>query len=124
MKQRDRLYNKYMFEVENNQISLAPLYDYGNGFNFADSDYLYYDCLMGFEYQYFNELVPINVYVFDFLVQQYPQLKEYLNSLTKVDLLGLIKDICNRYNLVLTNELEQIYKEEENDSKIRIKSLL
>ena len=108
MKQRDRLYNNYMFEVNNNHISLAPLYDYGESFSFSDGDYLGSSYLLNIEYCYDNELVPINIYVFNFLMIRRPP-RSTLFPYTA---------------LFRSNDLEEKYRSEEKAAKKRIKALL
>lgn len=121
-RQTDRYFNNYMFKIRDFDISLAPVYDFGESFSFNGGSYMEY----GFNYGYNNELLNISWsnFFYNELIKKYPNLRLYLEKMYYINLKEIILNICRKYNLDIDDDLMDIYAHEENISKMRIKELI
>ena len=118
MRETDRYFNNYMFKITNNNASIAPLYDFGDSFSFKNGQYVNY-C---YPYCYNNEL--FSNHLMSEFINKYSLLKEYMIKTLDIDLMGLIEEICAKYNLNFNSEAQKIYKEEASLARDRIKKLV
>lgn len=92
--------------------SFAKIFDYTNGFsgNFT---------------RYENAILSMDMTKEDVYQKlgNFPEFFEYLDTLSHLDLLRLLKNWCGRYGLNMTEEIENYYKQEEDISKRLIKEI-
>lgn len=115
MRQKDRSIPNLLFEVNTeNNLSLAPIFDYSNAFN-------------GFNYDKYDNPIK-DIYLdkikFDKLMNEYPELYKYIKNISKIDLEQIILEICDEFDLTLIDSVRDYYLTKEEQSKKILKKVL
>ena len=117
-RQIDRVPSNYAFEMKENNLRLAPLYDYS--FAFSDiKNYKYLNYILSLDFTS-ND---IKKRVFN-IINIYPEFYEYLNIMNNVDLSNLVNKIIEKNNFNYNKILKEKYDIENETSHKMLKKIL
>lgn len=116
MRQEDRNLENYIFELFNNSISLGPLYDYTVAFDYYNNELQFF---------YHNGFVFLGQKEeFEELYKSYPIFKNYLEKVSKLDLVKLIKQIFEENYFRMNDKIVESYKKEEEKTQKLLQKIL
>ena len=114
MRQPDRSNVNILFKIHKGtkKVSFAKIFDYTNGF---DRDYRVYDNAI-----LSMEMTREDVYK---KLSNFPEFFSYLDTLSHLDMLKLLRSWCLRYGFNITKEIDDYYQKEDEISKQIIKEI-
>lgn len=116
MRQEDRNFENYLFELYNNSISLGPLYDYTIAFDYYNNDLPYF---------YYNDFVILEKKEdYEELYEFYPFFRTYIEKVKKIDLIELIKKIFEENYFRINDKIVENYKKEEEKTQKLLQKIL
>lgn len=116
MRQEDRNFENYIFEIFQNAISLGPLYDYTISFDYYNNDLPFF---------YYNSFVILErKEEYEEIYKAYPFFRIYLEKVSKLDLIKIIEQIFEDNNFRINDKIVENYKKEEEKSQKLLQKIL
>lgn len=100
---------------QTNFFDFSPIYDYEKSLLTED---------VSKEFFYRNPIWPLNLYTYPIFCDEYPDFKDELTNLQKLDLMALIDEIASKYHFTMTSEIEDYYKKQEEISQLLLQKIL
>lgn len=121
-RQTDRVNCNILFEISSNgYLDFAPIFDYADSFDSIPQEKVeeYIN-----SFYYYNPICSINLYEYQYIMDDYPILRQELENIRKIDMKRLLEELSNNHKIILANkEIDNYMNQEELSQKLLEKIL-